>query len=332
MIVSVITAAYNAERYIARCISSVLEQSYGNWEQLIVDDGSIDGTRAVVESFSDPRIKYLPLPHRGLTALAESYNHGLAHASGHLVAILEGDDFWPPDKLARQVPVFDDPAVMIAWGRAKTVDDADRELSWWRQPAEGTQPGRTSLATLFKLLARKNVLTPAATVMVTKSALDEVGGFRQTGDPLYVDLPTWLHICAAVEGLAYYLPENLAYYRVHQQQTSVQRDYQMRHQHYDVVSAVLAQLSPAALGRLQWNGEDAQAALASASLTRGVASLNAQQRKQAFRHFRSTFGRTRVPRERLGAVLGMLSAASGLNLIGAAHRVETKWRGESSFI
>src|SRR5215204_5274667 len=92
-IVSIITPVYNAERFIARCIGSVLEQTYGRWEQLIIDDGSNDGTRQIIESFHDARIKYLPLPHRGLTALAESYNHGVSQASGELVAVLEGDDF-----------------------------------------------------------------------------------------------------------------------------------------------------------------------------------------------------------------------------------------------
>jgi hypothetical protein len=197
-------------------------------------------------------------------------------------------------------------------------------LRRWHQPAEGSLPGRTSLASLFRLLTRKNVLTPAATVMVRRNALAAVGGFRQTAGALYVDLPTWLEIAATVDGDAHYLPECLAYYRVHEQQTSAQRDYQMRFQHYDVVSDLLARLPPARLEQLGWSAAEQRAALASAALTRGVASLRAQQRRAAFGHFRTVMGSTRVPRERLGALLGMLSAASGIDFIRVAERAEQK--------
>jgi hypothetical protein len=325
-LVSVITPVYNAEPYIARCIASVLAQTHTRWEQIIVDDGSTDGTADVIRRYSDPRIKYIQLPHRGLDALAESYNHALAASSGTLVAILEGDDFWPDNKLALQTPVFDDPNVVLSWGAALTVDSTNQILRWWRQPEETPQPGRMQLATLFRLLTRKNALTPAATVMVRRSALDHVGGFRQTGEPLYVDLPTWLEISARLDGMAHYQAECLAYYRVHPLQTSGQRDYQMRFQHFEVVSAVLAQLGPAERARLRWTPADEVAALASASLTRGVASLNIRQRREALSHFTHTLSRTRVGRERLGALLGILSAATGVNVIGAAERVETRLR------
>ncbi|HEX6066433.1 MAG TPA: glycosyltransferase family 2 protein, partial [Longimicrobiales bacterium] len=219
-LVSIITPVYNAERYIARCINSVLAQSYGRWEQLIVDDGSTDATAAVIATFNDPRIRYFRLPHRGLARLAESYNHALGAAIGGLVAVLEGDDFWPSDKLAVQTQVFEQHDVMLSWGRALTVDDADRVLGWWRQPSEGQPDGRMQLASLFKLLTRKNPLTPAATVMARRSALDAIGGFHQAPDTFFVDFPTWLQLSSRVDGSAVYLRQCLAYYRVHQQQTS----------------------------------------------------------------------------------------------------------------
>src|SRR5688500_11247566 len=104
--VTVITPVYNAERYLGACIDSVLAQTFGDWEQIIVDDGSSDGTEAVARSYTDARIRYLRLPHRGLSALAESYNTALREARGGVIAILEGDDVWEPHKLERQVPLF----------------------------------------------------------------------------------------------------------------------------------------------------------------------------------------------------------------------------------
>ena len=327
-LVSIITPVYNAERYIARCVESVRAQTYAHWEQLIVDDGSGDATAEVVARFADPRIRYFRLPHRGLTHLAETYNHALANARGALVAILEGDDFWPTAKLAEQVKVFEQPDVMLSWGRAVTVDDAGHELGWWRQPSQGTPAGRMPLATLFKLLTRKNPLTPAATVMARRSALEAIGGFHQPTDTLFVDLPTWLQLSARVDGSAVYLRRCLAYYRVHQQQTSHQRNSQMRFQHLDIVNAALRELPRDVLLKLRWSISDEHAALASASLTRGVASLNARERRAAYQHFRTTFQRSRIVREKLGAILGMVSAASGVNLFSAAEQLETRLRGE----
>jgi glycosyltransferase involved in cell wall biosynthesis len=94
-LVSVITPTYNHERYIAACVESVFGQTYPYWEQVIVDDGSEDGTLEVLSRYRDDRLRVVRLPHRGLAHLGETYNVALAHARGDLIAILEGDDFLP---------------------------------------------------------------------------------------------------------------------------------------------------------------------------------------------------------------------------------------------
>ncbi|NUP54884.1 MAG: glycosyltransferase, partial [Gemmatimonadaceae bacterium] len=86
--VTIISPAYNQERYVAQCIESALGQTYPHWEQIFVDDGSTDGTRDVIARYRDPRIRLIALPHRGLGALVESYNAALAGARGALDAIL----------------------------------------------------------------------------------------------------------------------------------------------------------------------------------------------------------------------------------------------------
>src|SRR5688572_10419542 len=99
-LVTILSPTFNQERYVSQCIESALAQTYPHWEQIFVDDGSTDATREVIASYRDPRIRLIALPHRGLGALAESYNEALAVARGSLVGILEGDDAWPADKLA----------------------------------------------------------------------------------------------------------------------------------------------------------------------------------------------------------------------------------------
>ena len=108
MKVSIITATYNHEKFIAKCIESVLRQTYPNWEQIIVDDGSTDNTESIVREYAakDSRIKYIRKEHEGIMNLKNSYNLALDNSTGDLIAILEGDDYWPDYKLEVQVPYF----------------------------------------------------------------------------------------------------------------------------------------------------------------------------------------------------------------------------------
>ncbi len=97
---SVIVPAYNVERYIRHALDSVLAQTYREWEAVIVDDGSTDRTAEVVRGFSDPRLRYVYQPNRGLAA---ARNTAIARAQGEYLALLDGDDVWEPAFLARCV-------------------------------------------------------------------------------------------------------------------------------------------------------------------------------------------------------------------------------------
>lgn len=102
-LVSIIMPSYNAEGFIAQSIESVLQQTYQNWELLITDDCSDDRTPEIVHSYckKDPRIDFIIAPqHRGI---ANTRNQSIARARGRLVAFLDNDDLWVPDKLEKQV-------------------------------------------------------------------------------------------------------------------------------------------------------------------------------------------------------------------------------------
>lgn len=101
--VSVIIPTYNGDRYLAEAIESVLGQSYDNYELLVIDDGSTDSTPAVVRAYGD-RIRYIVQDNQGV---AVARNHGLQLAQGSLIAFLDADDVFLPDKLAAQVAVFE---------------------------------------------------------------------------------------------------------------------------------------------------------------------------------------------------------------------------------
>ena len=101
--VSIITPAYNSEKYIAETILSVLAQSYQNWEMIIIDDSSTDKTAEIISSFQekDSRIKYIyNSTNKGS---AYSRNVALQKAKGKWIAFLDSDDLWHPKKLEKQI-------------------------------------------------------------------------------------------------------------------------------------------------------------------------------------------------------------------------------------
>src|SRR2546430_1228645 len=113
-LVSVILPVYNREKSVARAVESVLAQTYRPLELIVVDDGSTDGTRGVLEQFGG-RIALLRQPNAGAYS---ARNLGLRHARGELVAFIDSDDIWLPHRLSAQVPLMRRPDVGLVFGDA----------------------------------------------------------------------------------------------------------------------------------------------------------------------------------------------------------------------
>jgi glycosyltransferase involved in cell wall biosynthesis len=201
-LVSIITPTYNHEKYILDCIRSVEGQTYANWEMLIVNDGSTDRTREVIESYiiqsNNARILLFNQQNIGIFRLAETYNFALSRAKGKYVAVLEGDDVWEQDKLERQVKALEaDENAVLAWGEVFTAT-YDLSLILGRHPMD--DPSKTKYypndppGSILNLLYFDNCIS-ALTVFTRKKLLDKIGGFQQGfGLPL-VDFTTWLELC-----------------------------------------------------------------------------------------------------------------------------------------
>ena len=99
--VSIVMPAFNAEKYIGDAIDSVRNQTYTNWELLIVDDCSTDNTREIITSIEDKRIRYLKNSTNSGAAI--SRNYALREADGKWIALLDSDDVWTPNKLEKQI-------------------------------------------------------------------------------------------------------------------------------------------------------------------------------------------------------------------------------------
>ena len=114
-LVSVIIPAFNAAQTVAQTLESLRAQTHENFEAIVVDDGSTDGTAAIVRKFcdADPRFIFTTKPHSGLPG---TRNAGIEIARGEFIAFLDADDAWLPEKLARQMDLFRaDPRVNLAF-------------------------------------------------------------------------------------------------------------------------------------------------------------------------------------------------------------------------
>lgn len=117
-LVSIIMPAYNAEPFIGEAVRSVLDQAYTNWELLVVNDGSTDGTTRVLATFSDSRIRVF---HKVNGGIGSARNMALDHVRGSLLCTLDADDVFPPESLASRVALLaEQPGLDIADGVVKT--------------------------------------------------------------------------------------------------------------------------------------------------------------------------------------------------------------------
>jgi glycosyltransferase involved in cell wall biosynthesis len=226
-LVTVITPTYNHERFIDPCIESLLFQSYSSWEQIIIDDGSTDDTGRIVSAYRDPRIRYERQANAGPFALAKTYNRALGLACGELIAILEGDDFWPPDKLATLVPAFQDESVVLAYGERDDVDAKGRRQRRRTDTARLRQHLSDSIlvnnpvgsTTRYMLLEEGRSLVHPCTVIMRRSALDRIGGFQHVPGLPLTDYPTFLEL--SLTGKFYFTRAVMGYLRRHQRSITV---------------------------------------------------------------------------------------------------------------
>jgi teichuronic acid biosynthesis glycosyltransferase TuaG len=209
-LVSVITPLYNTEDYIAETIGSVLKQDYTNWEMIIVDDCSTDGSASVVERFArqDPRIRYFRLD-KNYGAPYAARNFATGKAAGRFIAFLDSDDLWSPEKLRVQVSFMlaNSYAISFTAYRKLYETDAAREKVI-------TVPG---VVNYRELLKTNHIGCLTAMYDVTKT-----GKLLQPGPQYHEDYIMWLQTLK--KGFkAYGINQVLATYRVHKKSISTNK-------------------------------------------------------------------------------------------------------------
>lgn len=216
-LVSIITPTYNHEKYIQECIESVINQTYSNWEMIIVNDGSLDNTEEIILEIAknDIRIKYFKQENIGLYRLSETYNFALERSTGDFIAILEGDDYWYPSYLSSQLEFFKNESVDFTWCKANVVNDNKDILTHYPKTFNYSIFNNPCSSVIQTLLI--DFPFPLSWIF-RKKKLTEIGGFLQNPVIPTVDLSTILEFSR--RSLFHYSDQALVAYRRQIQQAT----------------------------------------------------------------------------------------------------------------
>jgi glycosyltransferase involved in cell wall biosynthesis len=209
--VSVVIPTYNRREWLTEAVDSVLRQSYADYEIIVADHGSTDGTAAAMKKIFGEKVRLLSLENCPLPACPR--NHGIRAAKGEYVAFLDSDDLWLPDKLESQIPAM----------------EANPEWGWSYGNAErfgpGVSPGTVETGAwqlysgdVFRRLMLGNFI-PSCTVVARRKCLEEAGGFDETAALRSAeDYELWLRLASRYRLHA--VPRVVARYRVSEGQIS----------------------------------------------------------------------------------------------------------------
>lgn len=203
MKVSVIIPAYNAMRYLPETLESVLNQTFKDFEVIVVNDGSSDETEQWVGRVSDSRVRLISQANQGAS---KARNTGIANARGEYIAFLDADDLWAPTKLEKQVALLDShekAGLVYTW--VESIDQNGVSRGRILQPSAEGQ--------IWETLLLHNVVECGSTPLVRRSCFDRVGLFDERLTNVE-DRDMWLQIAAHHYDFLV-VKEPLVYYRQH---------------------------------------------------------------------------------------------------------------------
>ena len=209
--VSVVIPTYNHAHLLGRALQSVLDQSYTNWEVIVIDNHSQDNTDEVAQSYTESRISLLKIHNEGV--IAASRNMGIRAAKGEWIAFLDSDDWWLSNKLQVCFEHIND-----------NVDLIYHDLTIIRDKSvlfgKNRKRGRKLVNPVLNDLLVKVSCINNSSVIVRKSLLERINGINE--DPQMVaseDFNTWLRIAQLTDKFVY-IPKRLGFYMLHVQGVS----------------------------------------------------------------------------------------------------------------
>ena len=190
-LVSIIIPTYNRAEDLKRALQSVFDQTFTNWEVVVVDNHSVDDTDSLIKSFNNQKIKLFKIHNSGI--ISASRNLGLKHALGEYIAFLDSDDWWLPKKLEESIKYMMQGADIV-YHDLFYVTKSDQRFNWRRVR------GRKLKSPVFYDLLESGNALPNSSVVVRKKLLNEIKGLSEDKDMVSSeDYDAWLRIARISE-------------------------------------------------------------------------------------------------------------------------------------
>ncbi len=216
-IVSVLMSVHNGQDFLREAIESILNQTYRDFEFIVVDDASTDNSLNILKSFSDPRLKILEVEKN--IGLVDALNLALKQAKGKYVARMDADDVSYPDRFAQQVArMVDEPNLVLLGTSYDCIDVSGCILR--------NHALKTDNDNLQKELIKEGNQFGHPTVMMRSQTVKSIGGYRKLAGPYSQDYDLWLRLSEI--GKIANLSNSLLAYRIHDKQLSVNKLFKQR--------------------------------------------------------------------------------------------------------
>lgn len=237
-LVSIIMPSWNTANFIAESIQSVLNQTYTNWELLIVDDCSTDNTDEVVASFNDNRIKYFHNEKNSGAALTR--NKAMREAQGEWIAFLDSDDLWVPNKLEHQIKFMKENGYFFSYTEYEKIDEEDKPLNIYV-----TGPGKVNKRKMYNYdyIGQLTMMYSAK-----EFGLIQIKNIKKNND-----YAIRLQLYKKDGACCYLLEENLAKYRIRKKSISHDKMIKKIKSHYDLFHMCDEKVAPVAFWYACWN-------------------------------------------------------------------------------
>jgi teichuronic acid biosynthesis glycosyltransferase TuaG len=209
VLVSAVMTSYNHEKYISASIESVLNQSFKDFELIVLDDCSKDNSQKIIETYQAKDVRIQALFHKKNTGMAKSMNDLFAVAKGKYIALIDSDDLWEKTKLEKQLAILEKNDSQIVWSEGKIIDSEGLPIGETFTQNEQAQHKKKS-GNLFEILLNRNFIFDSSVIF--KKELAE--GIRFNEELKYYNAYKFL-VDLAKNHSFLFIPEPLARYRVH---------------------------------------------------------------------------------------------------------------------
>ena len=199
-LVSIIMAAYNAERTIESAIRSIQAQTYSHWELLVINDCSKDSTPAIISKLAEADSRIRLLNNESNKGVSLTRKKGMENANGIWIAVLDSDDMWTPDKLEKQIDLANRTGAELVFTGSAFIDNDGNPIDWQLHVPERLP---------YKGLLKQNLVSNSS-VLVKKELYQK---YYAIGDEMHEDFAIWLGITKTGRD-AYGIDEPLLIYRL----------------------------------------------------------------------------------------------------------------------